>query len=135
MALLCLQATPINSTLPSAAELLFGRPIQDNLPRKILKGKTTEEVTSRLLQRQATQKYYHNVQKYKTTPTIKTWPKYKHPRPKDANLETRRDKRENSRSTPILHYYETRRRKNQTKSNTNTRTPTRSNGTSISRTR
>ena len=60
MALLCLRATPINSTLPSPAELLFGRPIQDNLPKKIPKGKTTEEVTSRLLQRQATQKYYHD---------------------------------------------------------------------------
>ena len=135
MALLCLRATPINSTLPSLADLLFDRPIQDNLPKKMPKDKTTEEVTSRLLQRQATQKYYHNVQKYKTTRTIKTWSKYKHPRPKDANLETRRDKRENSRSTPILHYYETRRRKNQTKSNTNTTTPSRSNGTTISRIR
>ena len=60
VALLCLRATPINSTLPSPAELLFGRPIQDNLPKKIPKGKTTEEVTSRLLQRQAAQKYYHD---------------------------------------------------------------------------
>ncbi|CAB4015706.1 Retrovirus-related Pol poly from transposon 412 [Paramuricea clavata] len=60
VALLCLRATPINSTLPSPAELLFCRPIQDNLPKKIPKGKTTEDVTSRLLQRQATQKYYHD---------------------------------------------------------------------------
>ncbi|CAB4015143.1 Hypothetical predicted protein, partial [Paramuricea clavata] len=60
MALFCLRATQINSTLPFPAELLFGRPIQDNLPKKIPKGKTTEEVTSRLLQRQATQKYYQD---------------------------------------------------------------------------
>ena len=34
MALLCLRATPIDNKLPSPAELLLGRPIQDNLPRK-----------------------------------------------------------------------------------------------------
>ncbi|CAB4001271.1 Hypothetical predicted protein [Paramuricea clavata] len=60
MAWLCLWATPINSTLPSPVEFLFGRPIQHNLPKKIPKCKTTEEVTSRLLHGQATQKYYHD---------------------------------------------------------------------------
>ena len=35
IALLCLRATPIDSKLPSPAELLLGRQVQDNLPRKI----------------------------------------------------------------------------------------------------
>ena len=72
MALLYLRATPINSTLPSPAELLFGRPIQDNMPKKIPKGKTTEEVTSSLLQRQATHKYYHDRNTKQLQPLNKT---------------------------------------------------------------
>ncbi|XP_020606658.1 uncharacterized protein K02A2.6-like [Orbicella faveolata] len=35
MALLCLRTTPTDHKLPSPAELLLGRAIQDNLPRKI----------------------------------------------------------------------------------------------------
>ena len=60
MALLCLRATPINNDLPSPAELLLGRPIQDNLPKKTSKAATNKEVTNRLLQRQAAQKNYHD---------------------------------------------------------------------------
>ena len=60
MALLCLRATPIDNDLPSPAELLHGRPIQDNLPKKTSKAATNKEVTNRLLQRQAAQKYYHD---------------------------------------------------------------------------
>ena len=33
--LLCLRTTPIDHKLPSPADLLFGRAIHDNLPRKI----------------------------------------------------------------------------------------------------
>ena len=58
--LLCLTATPIDNKLPSPAELLFGRPIQDNLPRKMADDPTNEEVTNRLIQKQVTQKYYHD---------------------------------------------------------------------------
>ena len=35
IALLCLRSTPIDGQLPSPAELLFGRQVQDNLPRKV----------------------------------------------------------------------------------------------------
>ena len=35
MVLLCLRATPVDNKLASPAELLLGRPVQDNLPRKI----------------------------------------------------------------------------------------------------
>ena len=35
IALLCLRAIPIDNKLPSPAELLLGRQVQDNLPRKI----------------------------------------------------------------------------------------------------
>ena len=35
MALLYLRATPVDNKLSSSAELLLGRPVQDNLPRKI----------------------------------------------------------------------------------------------------
>jgi hypothetical protein len=70
MALLCLQATPIDSILPSPTEILFVRPIKDNLPKKIPKGTTTEELTSRLLQRQTTQKYQHD-RNTKALPSLK----------------------------------------------------------------
>lgn len=52
MALLCLRATPIDNKLPSPAELLLGRPIQDNLPRKTPTSIANEEVSNRLIQRQ-----------------------------------------------------------------------------------
>jgi len=38
MSILYLRVTPVDYKLPSPAELLLGRPIQDNLPRKISKG-------------------------------------------------------------------------------------------------
>ena len=58
--LLCLRATPVDSKLPSPAELLLGRQVQDNLPRKILRDHTHDDVIGRLQERQAQQKYYHD---------------------------------------------------------------------------
>ena len=52
MSLLCLRATPVDHKLPSPAELLLGCPIQDNLPRKISRDPSSEEVVSRLIERQ-----------------------------------------------------------------------------------
>ena len=51
MALLCLRTTPIDHKLPSPAELLLGRAIQDNLPRKIPRDALNEVVTPRLEER------------------------------------------------------------------------------------
>ena len=60
MTLLCLRTTPIDHKLPSPAELLLGRVIQDNLPRKITRDALSEVVTPRLEERQELQKFYHD---------------------------------------------------------------------------
>ena len=60
MSILCLRATPVYHKLPSPAELLLGRPIQDNLPRQISKDSSSEEVISRLIERQQLQKHYYD---------------------------------------------------------------------------
>ena len=60
MALLCLRTTPIDHKLPSPAELLLGRAIQDNLPRKIPRDTLNEAVALRLEERQELQKFYHD---------------------------------------------------------------------------
>ena len=43
IALLFLRATPVDSKLPSPAELPLGRQVQDNLPRKILSDHTHDD--------------------------------------------------------------------------------------------
>ena len=48
IALLCLRATPVHNKLPSPAELLLGRPVQDDLPRKIKRDLASNDVISRL---------------------------------------------------------------------------------------
>ena len=60
IALLCLRATPIDSHLPSPADVLFRRPLQDNLPKKFQRNIVDESITDRLQQRQETQKLYHD---------------------------------------------------------------------------
>lgn len=59
MALLCLRATPIDGQLPSPAELLLGRQVQDNLPRR-MEQDSTSDVVSRLREKQSKQKYYYD---------------------------------------------------------------------------
>ena len=61
IALLCLRATPIDNKLPSLAELLLGRQVQDNLPRKIKGDHTHDDAISRLQERQVQHKYYHDL--------------------------------------------------------------------------
>ncbi|PFX31503.1 hypothetical protein AWC38_SpisGene3742 [Stylophora pistillata] len=58
--LLCLQATPVNSMLPSPAELLLGRQVQDNLPRMIQSKHNSNKVINRQQERQPCQKFYHD---------------------------------------------------------------------------
>jgi len=60
MALLCLKTTPIDHKLPSPAELLLSRAIQDNLPRKIPRDTLNEVVSPRLVEGQQLQKCYHD---------------------------------------------------------------------------
>ena len=61
MALLCLRTTPIDSELPSPAELLCGRKVQSNLPLVIRNTSTRKEQTyQRLQERQSQQKAYHD---------------------------------------------------------------------------
>ena len=60
ISLLCLRATPVDHKLPSPAEILLGRAIQDNLPRKISRDPSSEEVISRLIERQQLQKHYYD---------------------------------------------------------------------------
>ena len=60
IALLCLRATPIDNKLPSPAELLLRRQLQDNLLRKIQSDHTHDDIISRLQERPVQQKYYHD---------------------------------------------------------------------------
>ena len=60
MALLCLRATPVDNKLASPAELLLGRPVQDNLPRKIPSSVNCKEVVQRLQDKRAKQKAYND---------------------------------------------------------------------------
>ena len=57
---MCLRSTPINGKLPSPAELLLGRPIQDNLPRRIRASPNNDDITERLEYRQERQRHYHD---------------------------------------------------------------------------
>ena len=59
IALLCLRSTPIDGQLSSPAELLFGRQVQDNLPKKV-KLSPSRDVFVRLQEKQAKQKYYYD---------------------------------------------------------------------------
>jgi len=59
VALLCLRTTPIDHKLLSPAELLLGRAIQDNLPRRIPRDALNEVVAPRLEERQELQNFYH----------------------------------------------------------------------------
>lgn len=59
-ALLNLRTTPIDNKLPSPAELLLGRQIQDNLPRRLPRSNDSEDVHNNLSRRQMDQKFYHD---------------------------------------------------------------------------
>ena len=60
MALLCLRATPIDNELPSPAELLFGREIQDNMLRILDSCVSGERIVQRLRTKQYNQKRYYD---------------------------------------------------------------------------
>lgn len=60
MSFLYLGTIPVDYNLPSPAELLLCRPIQDTLARKISRDPASEEITSRLTERRQLQKYYYH---------------------------------------------------------------------------
>ena len=60
-ALLCLRTTPIDHASKSPAELLFGRPLQDNLPRRISRQFQDDDHFHHLQHKQAQQKEHHDV--------------------------------------------------------------------------
>ncbi|XP_011670764.1 uncharacterized protein K02A2.6-like [Strongylocentrotus purpuratus] len=61
MALLCIRATPIDSRIPSPAELLYGRKMKDNLPTRIRNNSPgRDDVNHRMQLRQQSQKYHHD---------------------------------------------------------------------------
>ena len=60
LALMCLRSTAIDGKLPSPAELLLGRPLQDNLPRRIQASPNNDDITERLEYRQERQRHYHD---------------------------------------------------------------------------
>ncbi len=71
MALLCIRTTPVDSTIPSPAELLYGRKIQGNLPVKIHNKAPHKDVTySKMIQRQSRQNLYFNQHAHDLPPLI-----------------------------------------------------------------
>ena len=60
MALLSLRTTPIDSHLPSPAEILHGRKIRGNLPIKTRLRRDQTDILPRLEERQTKQKAYHD---------------------------------------------------------------------------
>ena len=61
MSMLCLRPTPIDSQLPSPAELLYQRKLKSNLPIRIRNEMPNrDEINQRLTERQESMKYYHD---------------------------------------------------------------------------
>ena len=67
LALLSLHATPIDNTLPSPAELLFNRKVQNQIPHIIRHTHKSEHIQNQLLARQNTQKTYFDPQEGAST--------------------------------------------------------------------
>lgn len=59
--MLCLRSTPIDSQLPSPAELLYQRKLKSNLPIRIENQMPNrDQISQRLIERQQSMKYYHD---------------------------------------------------------------------------
>ena len=86
IALLCLRATPVDNHLPTPAEILFNRTLQDNLPKKFRRNLASEGIINRLQQKQDTQKHYHD-QCSKSLPSLTQGQKVVIQNPKTAKWE------------------------------------------------
>ena len=61
MSMLCLRSTPVDSELPSPAELLYQRKLKSNLPIRIRNEMPNrDKINQRLTERQESMKYYHD---------------------------------------------------------------------------
>ena len=68
-ALLCIRTTPIDSMLPSPAELLYGKKIRGNMPMKISNPLPNKDnIADRLVKRQEQQKQYHDRNAHEQSP-------------------------------------------------------------------
>ena len=71
MALLILRSTPIDSQLPSPAELMYARKLQGNVPIKMSDRRANrEDIRERLIQRQQQQRLYHDSQGTRSLPEL-----------------------------------------------------------------
>ena len=70
LALLCIRATPVCQGLPSPAEMLFGRQVQDNLPRKHQRDTRDEAIRQKLEERQDQQKVHHDQRAQSLRPLV-----------------------------------------------------------------
>ena len=61
LALLCVRSTPVDNKSKSPAELLFGRQLQDNLPRRFVRKADESDYFEHLRERQQRQKSYFDV--------------------------------------------------------------------------
>ena len=66
----CLCTTPIDNTLPSPAELLFNRKVQNQIPHIIRHTHKSEHTQNQLLARQNTQKTYFDQHRKELPPLI-----------------------------------------------------------------
>ena len=70
LAFLSLRTTPIDKTLPSPAELLFNRKVQNQIPHIIRHTNKSEHIQNQLLARQNTQKTYFDQHRKELPPLI-----------------------------------------------------------------
>ena len=70
LALLSLRTTPIDNTLPSPAELLFNRKVQNQIPHIIRHTHKSEHIQNQLLARRNTQKTYFDQHRKELPPLI-----------------------------------------------------------------
>ena len=100
LALLCLRTTPISSTIPTPAELLYSRKLSSNLPAKINnKHGDKDQIYEQLEKRQERQKEYHDKTASDLPPLYKGQPVYiQDQQSKQWNKGTIQEKREEPRS-------------------------------------
>ena len=69
--MLCLRSTPIDSQLPSPAELLYRRKLKSNLPIRIENQMLNrDQISQRLIERQQGMKYYHDRNAHDLSPLV-----------------------------------------------------------------
>ena len=96
LALLCLRETPIDNIPPAPAELLLGRPVQDNLPRQIPSDRNNDKTSRTARQTTVLQPTYHRP----TQPEPKA--EGYNPEPENAEMGTSSNKGKNGEPPAFL---------------------------------